>query len=144
MHVAHILNSKGHDVVSVGETTTIAEVCQTLRDNAIGSVVVTGIYGTLAGVISERDIAHGVAAYGAGFVDMTAAQIVTRRVLTCAPESSVDELMHKMTDQHVRHMPVIDRESLTGIVSIGDVVRWRLDELQGEAQGLREYVTRTW
>lgn len=141
MHVAQILNAKGHDVITVGETATVAEVSHTLNEKRIGSVVVTGADGALSGIVAERDIVHGLTTYGVTLPEMTAAHIMTRTVVTCTLDSRVEELMHEMTDRRVRHMPVVQQGSLVGIVSIGDVVKWRLEELQAEAQGLRSYVT---
>jgi CBS domain-containing protein len=141
MHVAQILKAKGDRVETVGETVSIAKVSQMLREKRIGAVVVTGGDGAVSGILSEKEIVHGLAAYGTALLGMTAAQIMNREVVTCTPESRVEELMREMTTRRARHLPVIHQGALAGIVSIGDVVKWRLDELQSEAQSLRDYVT---
>lgn len=140
MHVAQILRAKGHDVVTVGETATVAEAARILREKFIGAVVVTRTNGMQSGLLSERDIVHGLTVHGAALLGMTAAEVMSRDMPTCTIDSRVEELMQQMTERRVRHLPVIDQGALAGIVSIGDVVKWRLDELQAEAQGLLDYV----
>ncbi len=140
MHVAQILRAKGRYVATVGETATVAEAARILKENLIGAVVIARSNGKHIGLISERDIVHGLAAHGAALLGMPVADVMSRDMPTCTSDSRIEELMQQMTERRVRHLPVVDHGVLAGIVSIGDVVKWRLDELQAEAQGLWDYV----
>ncbi len=112
-----------------------------MKDKRIGALVVSADDTKVLGIISERDIVIGLADHGAGFLEMRVDELMTRDVITCAPTDRTGQLMAKMTDRRIRHLPVIDSGALCGIVSIGDVVKVRLDEIESEANALRDYVS---
>ena len=136
-----ILKAKGADVVTVSSDTKISAVAGTMKDRVIGALVVTGDDAQLLGIISERDIVHGLVERGRDLVDARVGDLMTVDVLTCAPEDRITKLMARMTERRIRHLPVVEDGALCGIVSIGDVVKNRLDEIEAEASALREYVT---
>jgi CBS domain-containing protein len=139
MLVGQILAVKGGKVVSTRPDATIADVVGLLRRERIGAVVVTEA-GTLCGIISERDVARGLADHGAELLEMKVAQLMTREVVTCSPEDTVDHLRETMTARRFRHLPVLRDGEMVGIVSIGDVVKHRLDELEMETHQLQDYI----
>ncbi len=112
-----------------------------MKDERIGVLVVCEDDIEVLGIISERDIVRGLADHGLDLLDMRVDELMTREVSTCAPTDRTGQLMAKMTDRRISHLPVIDSGALCGIVSIGDVVKVRLDEIESEASALREYVS---
>jgi CBS domain-containing protein len=140
MLIAQILAGKGSNVVSTRPEATIAEVAGLLKQKRIGAVVVVDAEGVLCGIISERDLARGLADHGGALLGMTVAQLMTRGVVTCAPEDDVTTLMQRMTDGRFRHLPVVKDGELSGIISIGDVVKHRLKELEAETHMLQDYI----
>ncbi len=142
MNVATILRAKGHNVVTVRPSATIAEIVQRLRDARIGAVVVSSGGLQVQGILSERDIVAALAEYGPETLDMQASQLMTRDITTCAPDDSIAELMSLMTARRIRHLPVCEDGALSGIISIGDVVKSRVDEIEHEAEALKSYVMR--
>jgi CBS domain-containing protein len=140
MLIGQILSAKGHEVVATRPDATIAEVAGLLKAKRIGAVVVTDDGGRLCGIISERDIARGLADRGAELMATRVDQLMTADVVTCTPQDGLEELMQSMTDGRFRHLPVIDDGTLAGIISIGDVVRYRLQELQDETRVLQDYI----
>ena len=138
MKVAEILKQKGQDVISVRPTESIETLAHRLRLARIGAMVVLGEGGALDGIISERDIIHGIAEHGARCLELTVADIMTRRVITCAPQDSVTRIARTMTENRIRHLPVVEGGSLVGVVSVGDVVKNRLEEMSLEANVLRD------
>jgi CBS domain-containing protein len=142
MLVGQILNAKGGKVVSTRQDATIAEVAGLLRRKKIGAVVVMEA-GKLCGIISERDLARGLADHGAELLEMKVAQLMTRDVVTCTPEAGLDHLMQLMTEGRFRHLPVLRGGEMIGIISIGDVVKHRLSELEAETHQLQDYITGT-
>ena len=143
MMVAAILKHKGHEVVSVHPTATISDVAQLLSERRIGSAVVRVEENALLGILSERDIIHALARHGAHALDMTAEQIMTRRLQTATPSTTMAEAMEMMTEGRFRHLPVLEDGKLIGIVSIGDVVKARIMEQEHENDSLKAYVTGT-
>ena len=139
MLVGQILAAKGSKVVTTRPDATVAEVAKLLRREKIGAVVVTEA-GALCGIISERDVARGLADHGAELLEMKVGQLMTREVVTCAPEDTVDHLRETMTQGRFRHLPVLRDGEMIGIVSIGDVVKHRLDELEAETHQLQDYI----
>jgi CBS domain-containing protein len=109
----------------------------------IGAAVVTGDEGTVVGIISERDIVHGLSERGADLLNMRVGDLMTRAVVTCRPEQSLEDIMREMTSSRIRHLPVLQDGEMVGIVSIGDVVKNRLEELEKESGALRDYITRS-
>lgn len=140
MHVQAILADKGPDIVCMQPEATILDACRKLAEHRIGAVLVRDASGTIAGVFSERDVARAVAERGAGAMGIALSEVMTRNVLTCKPDDSIDDVMAVMTARRVRHLPVLDGGRLIGIISIGDVVKHRLDEAALEVDSLREYV----
>jgi len=140
MNVQAILEAKGHDVVTTRPETSIADVCRLLQRRRIGAVPVVDDAGTILGILSERDMVAGLSEHGVAVVGLTAAQLMTRQVRHCHPDDSIGEIMAVMTNRRVRHLPVIDEGRLCGLVSIGDVVKARLDETALEVDSLRQYV----
>jgi CBS domain-containing protein len=138
MKVASILRAKGLHVETVPPDTPLSGVAWRLRSGVIGALVVLDDHGALRGLISERDIVYGLAEHGAGLLGMRASQVMNRSMVTCTPEDSITTVMAQMTRHRVRHVVVTEQGRLHGIVSIGDVVKHRLQELQLEADVLRE------
>lgn len=139
MHVQAILGNKGSQIVSIASDATIQEACRLLAEHRIGALLILE-NGRVAGVFSERDVVRAVAQQGEHALQIPLSEVMSRNVLTCKPEDSVDDVMAVMTARRVRHLPVLDGDNLVGIVSIGDVVKYRLDEAALEVDSLREYV----
>ena len=141
MNVQSILGNKGSDVAVVGQRSTLADAAAQLRDRGVGALVVSDDGRHIDGIVSERDVVRALAAHGAATLGRTVASVMSTAVVTCGPDDSVEELMSSMTERRIRHLPVVDDEGLlTGIVSIGDVVKSRLGQLQGENEALTEYI----
>jgi CBS domain-containing protein len=138
--VSAILKHKGNQVASVDPTATIARVSEVLSERRIGAVLVMDRADQLLGIVSERDIVRCLAANGVRTLEMTAGQLMTRALKVATPETTVGEAMTMMTVGRFRHMPVIDRDKLVGVVSIGDVVKARIMEQEGEVDSLKAYV----
>jgi CBS domain-containing protein len=141
MLIGQILAGKGREVVSTRPDATIAEVAGLLKARRIGAVVVTDENGELCGIISERDLARGLADHGAGLLDMRVSQLMTADVVTCSPDDGIGQLMQTMTERRFRHLPVVQDGEMVGIISIGDVVKYRLQELENEAHMLHDYIS---
>jgi CBS domain-containing protein len=140
MTVAAMLKHKGHEVVTVQPSATIAAVARLLSSRRIGAVVVRNGDGPLLGVASERDIIHALAAHGSAALEMTAEQIMTKAIETATPETTITEAMEMMTAGRFRHLPVLESGTLIGIVSIGDVVKARIMQQAQEVDSLKAYV----
>ncbi|MGH7390367.1 MAG: CBS domain-containing protein [Candidatus Rokuibacteriota bacterium] len=138
MKVASILKHKGAHVETVRPGATVYSAVWELRLKAIGALVVSEDGRAVLGVISERDIVRGLIEHGQGLLGFPVSRVMTAPAVTCTPEDSITAVMALMTRQRVRHLPVIDHDRLCGIVSIGDVVKHRLDEMELEANVLRE------
>ncbi len=139
MSVAAILKHKSHDIVSAVPESTIAEIIATLTERRIGALLVLDS-DHLAGIVSERDVVQCLARHGAAALDMTASQVMTRHLQIASLNTSVGEAMAMMTAGRFRHLPVMDGRHLIGIISIGDVVKARLDEQASEVDSLKAYV----
>jgi CBS domain-containing protein len=140
MNVETILRSKGRAVAVIGPETTVADAVAALCDGNIGALVVSDDGAGVDGIISERDIVHALWRWGAELLDATVAEVMTRPVVTCAPGDTVADLMAEMTNRRIRHLPVVEDGRLCGIVSIGDLVKSRLDEIEYEARALRSFI----
>lgn len=140
MTIAAILKHKGYDVTTVAPTTTVAEVAQVLAEHRIGAVPVIDRADQLLGIVSERDIVRSLAANGAATMQMTAGQLMTRVLFTVTTDTTVIEAMQVMTNGRVRHLPVMKGDVLTGMISIGDVVKARIMQQTQEVESLRAYV----
>lgn len=141
MRVSTIIQSKGTIVYTIAPDATVADAVARLRDLRIGALVVSGGGGAIDGIVSERDIVHGLAADGTGLLDRKVADLMTVEVVTCAPEDTGRGVLGYMTERRIRHVPVVEDGRLTGMVSIGDVVKSRLDEIMREAEALRNYIS---
>ena len=140
MFIKQILASKGSRVVTTQPDATIAEVATLLKRERIGAVIVTDATGELCGIISERDLARGLADHGPGLLDLRVEQMMTAEVITCTPNDSLETLMQEMTARRFRHLPVLEAGKVAGIISIGDVVKHRLEELENETNLLQDYI----
>jgi CBS domain-containing protein len=140
MIVKAILAAKGGDVVSIEPTADLSAAVKLLVSRRIGAVVVVGPGGRLAGILSERDIMRAVSEHGASALSLPIAQFMTRNVEICGEEDSCASLMERMTEGKFRHLPVVTQGKLVGIVSIGDVVKQRVDEIERESEAMREYI----
>lgn len=140
MLVQEILKHKGTKVVTTDAGQTIAATASLLTREKIGAVVVADARGQVAGIISERDIVRGVAERGEKALSAKVGDLMTSDVLSCKPDDSLNDLMAMMTSRRVRHLPVMEAGELKGIVSIGDVVKHRLEEVQMEVDVLQDYV----
>jgi CBS domain-containing protein len=140
MNVETILRSKGSAVATIRPDETVGAAVSALVSGNIGALVASDDGEHVAGIISERDIVRALANHGAGFLTVTVAEVMTRPVVTCDPTESVAELMAEMTNRRIRHLPVVQDGRLCGIVSIGDVVKNRLDEIEYEARSLRSFI----
>jgi CBS domain-containing protein len=142
MHVKAILSRKGSQVATIEAGATVARAVELLREHGVGALVVSDDGHIIEGIISERDVVRRLATEGADALGSTVARVMTRSVTTCTAEDELDHLMQLMTDQRIRHVPVVDEHgSLTGIISIGDVVKLRLGHLETENQALFDYFT---
>ncbi|HYD32172.1 MAG TPA: CBS domain-containing protein [Azospirillaceae bacterium] len=139
MHVAAILKRKGTKVVTTTPDQPIASVAHRLTTHRIGAVVVTGPNDEILGIISERDIIRGLTRHAERALALTAGDLMTREVLTCLPQDTIADLMAIMTARRIRHLPVLVDGRLGGMISIGDVVKARLDETELEVETLRGY-----
>ena len=143
MNVDGILRAKGATVVTIGPDHTIADLVRGLREERIGAMVVSEDGRSVLGIISERDVVRGLAERGPRILDVQVSELMTRDVVSCAPRDTVKQVMAEMTRRRIRHLPVIAEGVLCGIVSIGDVVKNRLDEVEMEANVLRDaYIAR--
>ena len=140
MSVTQILSVKGNKVVTATPDRTLHETAQTMASNGIGAIIVCGAAGEIAGILSERDILRAVAEHGARALEQRVSSHMTRNVVTATPDATVHMLMQRMTAGRFRHMPVLRNGELEGIVSIGDLIKHRLGELEDEQQALRAYI----
>jgi len=140
MTVKAILSRKGRDVVTIAPTATLSAAVKLLAERRIGAIVVTGPEDRVAGILSERDIVRTLGERGPAALDDNVGSVMTRKVATCTEADTIASLMERMTQGKFRHLPVVDQGRLVGLVSIGDVVKWRVEEIEGESNALREYI----
>jgi CBS domain-containing protein len=140
MAVAQILRQKGSDVITVSPSESVQAIVDTLARHRIGAVVVVDGNGAIAGIVSERDVVRAMAADAAGVQRKTAADIMTSKVMTCEPSDSEAELMQLMTENRIRHLPVVSGGRLAGMISIGDVVKLRMESIEREAEEMKTYI----
>jgi CBS domain-containing protein len=140
MNVASILKLKGRAVSTVRPNATLLDVAKKLGTKKIGAIVVVGENGNVAGIISERDIIRAVSERGAPALSLMVSEVMTRNVVSCQETSELDELMETMTKGRFRHLPVIEDDALVGIVSIGDVVKFHVAEVEMEVSAMRNYL----
>ncbi len=144
MNVKAILAAKqrnlGGDIISIEPTADLAAAVKCLAAHRIGAVVIRGAGGRLAGILSERDIVRALAKHGPSALDLPVGQVMTRDVETCGEEDTVAHLMERMTAGKFRHMPVVRNGELIGLISIGDVVKERVGEVEAETEAMRDYI----
>ena len=140
MTVSSILGEKGREVVTIEPGASLAAAAKLLAEKRIGAVLVLGADRRLVGVISERDIVQALAARGAAALDEQVSQTMTRRVETCNENETIGSIMERMTRGKFRHVPVVEHGRLVGIVSIGDVVKHRLQDMERESAAMRDYI----
>ena len=140
MNVDSILKTKSNVVVTVAPDEKISVAAAKLKREKIGALVVSEDSIGVSGILSERDIARALVDHGAELGELTIGDLMTRDVITCAPDDTVEELMTTMTKHRIRHLPVMADGALCGIISIGDVVKHRLEDIQRKAESLRAYI----
>lgn len=139
MTIAAILKDKGDDVVSLPRTTTVGQALALLADKRIGAVpVVDG--GAVVGIFSERDVVYGLATYGPAVLDRILADVMTQPVQSVTPNDPVIGALSLMTRRRIRHLPVVEGERMVGFVSIGDLVKYRIDRIEADAAAMRDYI----
>jgi CBS domain-containing protein len=138
--ISIVLDRKGRDVATIRPDATLSDAAQRLTEHGIGALVVSEDDVHVAGILSERDIVRRVAREGTAALDRSVGTAMTSPVTTCTPGTAVDELYRVLTEQRIRHVPVVEAGRLVGIVSIGDLVKWRMEELSDEAHHLQDYV----
>ena len=142
MQLSTILSTKGEFVATIAPEQSVAQLAARLNEHHVGALVVSSDGRTIAGIVSERDVVRALAE-GPEMLSEPVSSIMTSRVFTALPEAHVDELLHLMTDKRVRHIPVTDADGLLiGIVSIGDVVKTHMEELERERAALVDYITK--
>jgi CBS domain-containing protein len=137
---AKVLGDLGGDIVGIDPSADLAAAAQLLSKHRIGAVVIRGAGGRLAGILSERDIVRALAEHGTSALTLQVAKVMTRNVTTCGEDDTIASIMEKMTAGKFRHMPVVSGGQLVGLVSIGDVVKQRVVEIEDESEQLRDYI----
>jgi CBS domain-containing protein len=140
MIVNRILSLKGREVATIEPGRSLSEAARVLAERRIGALLIVDGDRPVAGIISERDIVRAVAMHGAKALDEPVSRFMTEKVVTCTGETSINDVMELMTQQKFRHIPVVESGRLSGIVSIGDVVKLRLEEVEAETQAIKEYI----
>lgn len=140
MTVKAILSTKGGDIVTIAPSATLADAAKMLASHRIGAVVVSDSDRKVSGILSERDIVRVLGERGAAVLSQPVDTVMTRKVVTCTETDTIGALMERMTAGKFRHIPVVDDGRLVGIVSIGDVVKFRLGEMEREQNALRDYI----
>lgn len=140
MNVASILKGKGADIITAKAGDDISGIASLLAENRIGAVLVLDEGRQVLGVISERDIVRGLAESGDACLKSDVSSLMTKDVITCSPADTVDQVMSLMTEKRIRHLPVMDGSDLVGFISIGDIVKMRINEVEQEAAAMRDYI----
>jgi CBS domain-containing protein len=140
MTVGIILAAKGRDIVTIDPGASLAEAVRLLAEKRIGAALILGADHRIVGIISERDVVRALAEGGAAALDQPVSRTMTRKVETCNERDTVSSIMERMTTGKFRHMPVVDQGRLVGVVSIGDIVKHRLQEMEHESVAMRDYI----
>ncbi|WP_295806636.1 CBS domain-containing protein [uncultured Nitratireductor sp.] len=140
MTVKAILDAKGRNVVTIGPDKKLADAAQLLSERGIGAIVVTEADDRIAGILSERDIVRVIGRDGAGALEQTISKVMTSKVQRCHEQNTINEVMQIMTTGRFRHLPVEESGKIAGIISIGDVVKKRIEEVEREAEDIRSYI----
>jgi CBS domain-containing protein len=139
MTVRAILDSKGHHILSVEPEAKLSAAVKILGDRKIGAVLVMS-KGRIEGILSERDIVRVLSERGASVLDEAVGEVMTRKVISCRQSDTVAAIMETMTTGKFRHLPVVDGDRVVGLISIGDIVKWRVQEYENEQEALRQYI----
>jgi CBS domain-containing protein len=140
MFLEQILKEKGAQIYSVAESATLKECAELLETRRVGAMVILNEGGSLIGVVSERDIVRNIARSGAAALQCTVGEVMTRKVETARPRDTIESAMERMTDRRIRHLPVVEGGRMIGLVSIGDLVKWRIAEATAEVNAIRSYI----
>ncbi len=141
MKAKHILQSKGADVFAVSPDDSIAVAVSLLNEKNIGAVIVRGKSDEVVGILSERDVVRRLGKNGVEAMALRVSDCMTANPFTCAPDATIEELMAKMTEKRIRHLPVTQDGRVVGVISIGDVVKRKIEETEREAAALKEYIS---
>jgi CBS domain-containing protein len=141
MKVSHLLETKGSEVSTISQERTVNDAVALLKERGIGALVVTGATPPLVGMFSERDVVRALATSGVKALEQKVADLMSRDVVTCTTTTDVNELMTTMTERRFRHVPVVEDDRLLGLISIGDAVKARLEELEHDKRDLLDYVS---
>lgn len=140
MLVAHILQSKGTAVITIAESAQISDAVELLNKHNIGALIVTGSDGGVTGILSERDVVRRLSGLAGSVLMQPVSSCMTRNPVTCTSQHELDAVMQLMTNRRIRHLPVVEDGSLAGMISIGDVVKRKIEVTEEEAAALREYI----
>jgi CBS domain-containing protein len=140
MRVSKLLASKGRDVATISKERTVSDALALLKERGIGALVVTGAKPPLVGIFSERDAVRALATSGESALQQKISELMTKDVVVCTEATLLNELMSMMTERRIRHVPVVEDAKLVGLISIGDVVKARLEELENDKKDLLDYV----
>ncbi|HVB51908.1 MAG TPA: CBS domain-containing protein [Acidimicrobiales bacterium] len=141
MRVSNLLATKGHDVATISQERTVTDALALLKERGIGALVVTGATPPLVGIFSERDVVRALATRGESALGLKVSELMSKDVSVCSESTALNELMTTMTERRIRHVPVVEEGRLVGLVSIGDVVKARLEELEHDKMDLLNYVS---
>jgi len=141
MILAELMRGKSNDVIKIKANDCIADAATALTENKIGALLVEDQSGNIVGILSERDIVGGMGPHGADLHDVSVSELMTADLIKCAPDDTVLEAMAMMTDRRIRHLPIYDGDEFIGFVSIGDLVKCRISEVQAEAEAMRQYIS---
>ena len=140
MKLADLLRDKNPEIFKIGSKSSIATAAVILTEKRIGAWLGEDENGKIVGILSERDIVRGMGPHGADLHDVEVSELMTQNLIRCSSGDSINEAMAMMTDRRIRHLPVFDEDELVGFISIGDLVKCRIMEVQGEAEALRQYI----
>ena len=140
MKLADLLKARNQDLIKIRAQDCIADAAKVLSANKIGALLVEDDSGKIVGILSERDIVGGMGPHGADLHDVAVSELMTADLIHCSPNDSVNKAMELMTERHIRHLPVFENDELLGLISIGDLVKWRIMEVQAEAEAMRQYI----
>lgn len=140
MILAELMRGKSQNVIKIKSSDCIADAATALTENKIGALLVDDDSGNIVGILSERDIVGGMGPHGADLHDVSVSELMTSDLIKCAPGDTVLEAMAMMTDRRIRHLPIYDGDNFVGFVSIGDLVKCRISEVQAEAEAMRQYI----
>jgi signal-transduction protein with cAMP-binding, CBS, and nucleotidyltransferase domain len=141
MILAELMRGKSHNVIKIKSSDCIADAATALTENNIGALLVYDDSGNIVGILSERDIVGGMGPHGADLHDVLVSELMTSDLIKCAPGDTVLEAMAMMTDRRIRHLPIYDGDNFVRFVSIGDLVKCRISEVQAEAEAMRQYIS---